>query len=83
MVHPTRPIEGALATLTSWTREHGLATVQLANRGRTRSRVAEQADLEAGDLVVALGGDGTVLTALRSAAAAKVPSRWRAGASAR
>jgi NAD+ kinase len=73
MVHPTRPIDGALATLTSWTREHGLAMVQLANRGQMRSHVAEPADLEARDLVVALGGDGTVLTALRSAAAAKVP----------
>ena len=73
MVHPTRPIDGALATLTRWTGERGLALVQLANRGATVRRVAEPADVERDDLVVALGGDGTVLSALRSAATVDAP----------
>ena len=73
VAHPTRPLDGALAVLTSWARERGLALVQLANRGGTVRRVAEPADIERDDLVVALGGDGTVLSALRTAAAADAP----------
>ena len=68
MVHPTRPIDGALDTLVRWTGERGLALVQLANRGDTVRRVAEPAAVERDDLVVALGGDATVLSALRIAA---------------
>ena len=73
MVHPTRPIDGALDTLVRWTGERGLALVQLANRGDTVRRVAEPAAVERDDLVVALGGDGTVLSALRSAATVDAP----------
>ena len=73
VVHPTRPVEGAVATLTRWTRERGLPMVQLANRSDTVRRVAEQADVEPDDLVLALGGDGTLLSALRNAAAVNTP----------
>jgi NAD+ kinase len=73
VVHPTRPVDGALRTLTAWTGERGLPLVQLANRGGTRRHVAEEAAVEHGDLVVALGGDGTVLSALRTAAGADAP----------
>jgi NAD+ kinase len=73
MVHPTRPVDEALATLAGWTRERGLPLVQLANRGETQRRVAESAPVARGDLVVALGGDGTVLSALRTAADARAP----------
>jgi NAD+ kinase len=72
-VHPTRPIDRALARLKGWTGERGIALVQLANRGEPMRRVAEPAQADAGDLVVAMGGDGTVLTALRAAADAPVP----------
>ena len=73
MVHPTRPVDGALATLTDWTAEHGLRLVQLANRGGRIRRVAEPAPAEPGDLAVALGGDGTVLSALRTTADVGAP----------
>ena len=67
IVHPTRPIAGALASLNGWAGERGVEVVQIANRGETRQRVAEAAEVERGDLVVALGGDGTMLSALRMA----------------
>ena len=73
MVHPTRPVDGALGTLSRWTAEHGLPMVQLANRGERSRRVAEPAPAEPGDLVVALGGDGPVLSALRTAASVGAP----------
>ena len=73
VVHPARPIGGALAALSRWAAERGVAVVQLANRGGTQQRVAAAAEVERGDLVVALGGDGTMLSALRTASPAGVP----------
>jgi NAD+ kinase len=61
VIHPTRPIARALATVRRWAADHGVAVVDL------------QGDAEPGDLVVALGGDGTVLHALRAAAPAGAP----------
>ncbi len=73
VVHPSRPIDTALATLTRWTEEHGVALVQVANHDETYRRIAPPAEVEPHDLVVALGGDGTVLNALRAGAAASAP----------
>ena len=73
VVHPSRPVDTALATLRRWTAEHDVALVQLANRGETHRRVAPPADVEPHDVVLALGGDGTVLNALRAAAATSAP----------
>jgi len=73
VVHPTRAIETALEALTRWAGERGLDVVQLVTRGASHREVAAAADVAAGDLVVAIGGDGTVLTALRAAAAADAP----------
>ena len=73
VVHPSRPVDQALGALTRWAEEHGVELVQLANRGETHRRIAAPAEVERGDLVVALGGDGTVLNALRAAAAANTP----------
>jgi NAD+ kinase len=71
VVHPTRPVEGALATLERWAGERGVEVVQLAVEGNSR-KVAQPGTVGAGDLVVAVGGDGTVLSALRAAAGAPV-----------
>lgn len=73
VVHPTRAIDGALATLRRWTQEHGLELVQPAIAGDSRRAVAPPGTVADSDLVVALGGDGTVLAALRAAAPAGKP----------
>jgi NAD+ kinase len=73
VVHPTRAIDNALATLRRWTEENGIELVQLPNSGEAHRQVAPPTDLEAGDLVVAVGGDGTVLRALRAAASRDAP----------
>ena len=49
-----------------------MPVVQLA-AGDGRREVAPPGALQAGDLVVAMGGDGTVLTALRAAATTQAP----------
>jgi NAD+ kinase len=72
VVHPTREIGGALATLERWAGEQNLDVVQLATDGAHR-QVAPTGTVGAADLVVALGGDGTTLTALRAAASTETP----------
>jgi NAD+ kinase len=73
VVHPTRDIDEALATLRRWTAEHGMDVVQLRARGGGRREVAAPGTLRDGDLVVAVGGDGTVLSGLCASAAANAP----------
>ena len=60
VVHPTRPVDGALATLSRWAGAHDVEVVQLAVNGNRR-RHAAAGTLQDGDVVVAVGGDGTVL----------------------
>ncbi|HEX7297959.1 MAG TPA: NAD(+)/NADH kinase [Solirubrobacteraceae bacterium] len=72
VVHPTRPIDQALRTLEGWAAEHGVPVLQLAT-GDGHRQVAEAGTLGRGDLVVAAGGDGTVLAALRAGAASHAP----------
>jgi NAD+ kinase len=73
VVHPTRPVDRALATLTSWAAEHGVDVVQLAVEGKRHRQTAAPGTLGEGDLVVAVGGDGTVLSSLHAAAAHGAP----------
>jgi NAD+ kinase len=73
VVHPTRPVTAALETLKRWTGEHGMEIVQLQVAGGPVRHVSPRGELEPGDLVVALGGDGTVLSALRASAPANAP----------
>jgi NAD+ kinase len=72
VVHPTREIGGALRTLQRWAAEEQVELVQLAADGARRT-VAEPGTVTSADLVVALGGDGTVLAALRAAASTGTP----------
>ena len=64
IVHPTRPVDRALATLTGWASEHGVEVVQLAVDGKRLREAAAPGTLGDGDLVVAVGGDGTVLASV-------------------
>jgi NAD+ kinase len=72
VVHPTREIERALATLNEWAARHGIEVVQLRTLDPVRE-VAPFGELKGCDLVVAIGGDGTVLVALRAAASTSTP----------
>jgi NAD+ kinase len=72
VVHPSRDIEGALATTRSWAEAHGVTLGQVPIPGQAR-RVAEPIDVASCDLVFALGGDGTALAALHAAAPASRP----------
>jgi NAD+ kinase len=73
VVHPSRPVEAALETLERWAQEHKVEVVQIASVGGADRQIARRGEVEAGDLVVALGGDGTVLSALRAAAPGGAP----------
>jgi NAD+ kinase len=72
VVHPRRPITGALETLEGWSGAHGVELVQVPAAGQER-RVAEPGEPMACDVIVALGGDGTTLAAMRTAATAAKP----------
>lgn len=72
VVHPRRPIDGALEALGRWTAAKGIELAQVRTPGQDRE-VAPEAGAEACDLIVALGGDGTTLAALRVATAAGRP----------
>jgi NAD+ kinase len=73
VVHPTRSIDGALATLQRWAQEHDVPLIQPPVDGGVDRQVAPSDVLEPGDQVIALGGDGTVLSALRASAPVGAP----------
>jgi NAD+ kinase len=66
VVHPSRRIDEPLEILRRWTAERGLELVQLRT-GDGQREVAPFGAVDACDLVVAIGGDGTVLWALHAA----------------
>lgn len=72
VIHPTRPIDAPLATLKRWVEQQGAELIQLAD-GDGQRQVAPFGELGGCDLVVAVGGDGTVLAALRAAARTQTP----------
>jgi NAD+ kinase len=72
IVHPRRELGRALSTLREWAEDQGAALVQLPSPGQEQE-VAPRGDVAGSDLVVALGGDGTALAALRAAAAVHRP----------
>lgn len=69
VVHPKRSLEDALASVQAWCDEHGGHMRQVAVPGQER-RVAECVEPGEADLLLAMGGDGTVLAALRAGAKA-------------
>src|SRR5215207_2733786 len=72
VVHPVRELSAALETIGRWSDEHGVELVQVPAPGQRRS-VAALGDPATCDAIVALGGDGTALAALRAGAAAGRP----------
>jgi NAD+ kinase len=72
VVHPARKIDRALAMLKAWTEAQGRELVQLEVAG-SRPAVATPGTVGSADIVVALGGDGTVLGALRAGAPTHTP----------
>jgi NAD+ kinase len=67
VIHPRRDIGRALAALQEWCDAHGVEMVQVPAAGQAR-RVAPPGDPATTGLIVALGGDGTTLAALRTGA---------------
>jgi NAD+ kinase len=72
VVHPRREIGQALDALTRWCEANGADLVQVPAPGQER-HVAEPGDAADCDLIVALGGDGTTLAAVRTGAEAGRP----------
>ena len=72
VVHPSRDVGGALAATRGWAEAHGVEVFQIAIHG-DEPEVAPAGEPGDGDLVVAIGGDGTVLAALRRSAATGRP----------
>jgi NAD+ kinase len=73
VVHPSRPVTSTLETLERWAEKHGVDVVQIPTHGGTDRELAVRGELEEGDLVITLGGDGTVLSGLRAAAPLEAP----------
>jgi NAD+ kinase len=71
LIHPTRPVQDAVEILERWTEDRGLELVQIP--AGEQPVVAPAGEVTACDLVVALGGDGTMLKALHAAARTGTP----------
>jgi NAD+ kinase len=72
VVHPHRKLDRAIENAEGWAAANGADIVQIPMDGQDR-RVAEVAAADSCDVVLALGGDGTTLAALRAATAAGKP----------
>jgi NAD+ kinase len=72
VVHPTRAVEAPLSALREWTAKHGAELVQIQVPGNNRA-VTKRGRPEDCDLIVSIGGDGTMLAATRVALGARRP----------
>jgi NAD+ kinase len=72
VVHPRRDVRRAVAALLDWGRSRGVEVVQLRLHG-DEPAVAPEGGADGAGLIVAVGGDGTVLGALRLAAPSELP----------
>jgi NAD+ kinase len=73
VVHPSRVIDTPLGALSHWVDRNGVELVQIPVPGQDR-RVAEAGEPTGCDLIVSIGGDGTMLAAIRAAAGAGRPA---------
>jgi NAD+ kinase len=67
IVHPTRALDGVLSELHEWAHAREIEVGQVRIEGQSRV-VADPVEAGDCDLLVALGGDGTTLTALHAGA---------------
>src|SRR5690242_2200660 len=72
VVHPSRSVDRPLSLVQDWSDEHGVELTQVP-AAYSQRRVAGEGDPAEADLIVSIGGDGTTLAALRSAATAHRP----------
>jgi NAD+ kinase len=72
VVHPSRDIDAPFGELRRWAARHAAEIVQVPIPGATR-KVAEPGEVGTCALVVSIGGDGTMLAAIRAAMAAGRP----------
>ena len=72
VVHPSRDISEPLDELVRWAAEHGADVVQVSVPGQTR-RVAPDGDAASCQVIVSIGGDGTMLAAIRAGMTAGRP----------
>jgi NAD+ kinase len=72
VVHPTRDIDEPIRETRDWAAAGGSEVVQVAIDGQRR-RVADLAPAADCDLILAIGGDGTTLAAIRAGAAVDRP----------
>ena len=70
VAHPTRDIEPELERLREWASANAAELIQVTDQERELAKLGEVGDC---DLVVTLGGDGTMLTGIRAAASAERP----------
>jgi NAD+ kinase len=71
VIHPTRRVLDALGVVESWTADRGFELVQIPVG--EQPQVAPAGEVNAGDLIVAIGGDGTILKALHASAEKHTP----------
>ena len=72
VVHPRRPIDNAIDAIREWAASEDRPMGQIPVDGQER-RVADPIDVSGCGIIVAVGGDGTVLAALHAAAERDVP----------
>ena len=73
VVHPSRSVDRPLRLLREWSEEHEVEIVQIPAAYSQRRVAEEEGEAGDSDLLVSIGGDGTTLAALRSAAVARRP----------
>jgi NAD+ kinase len=72
VVHPNRDVHRTVRSLHAWAAERAIDVIQLRTHADEAGH-APEGDIDGAELIVAIGGDGTVLAALRAAAHAGLP----------